>query len=191
MPFQEFPGILQWFIDSPEHRVELTSHAVWTADGCLIFDPIPCPSGMALPEKGPTRIVLTNENHERAAAAWRQASGVAGGEIWASPEAGLELRDVRRWSAIHDDWPGWIRVPLPGGPAGETAFHNPARSLVVFGDAVVNLTGRGLEILPDKYCQDAEMLRTSLRRLPAFDRALFAHGAPVWEDAGARIAALL
>jgi hypothetical protein len=48
----------------------------------------------------------------------------------------------------------------------------------VVGDALVNLPGRGLEILPDKYCTNPTQLRRSLRHLPMADLVLTAHGAP-------------
>jgi hypothetical protein len=64
---------------------------------------------------------------------------------------------------------------------------------MVFGDAVVNLDGRGLELLPDKYCTDPAQLRNSLRSLReiSFENALFAHGTPLIGSAAARIAGLL
>ena len=64
---------------------------------------------------------------------------------------------------------------------------------MVFGDAVVNLAGRGLEILPDRYCTDPARLRQSLREMlqRPFERALFAHGIPLERSASAQIAALL
>jgi glyoxylase-like metal-dependent hydrolase (beta-lactamase superfamily II) len=79
-----------------------------------------------------------------------------------------------------------------GGPA-ETAFRIPALDLVIFGDAVVNLPGRALELLPDKYCADPARLRAGLRQLVAspFARAVFAHGPALVTEASVRVAALL
>ena len=61
----------------------------------------------------------------------------------------------------------------------------------VFGDAVVHLPERGLELLPDKYCTDPAALRISLAGVPAFERAVFAHGQPLLTGASAKVAALL
>lgn len=153
-----------------------------------MFDPIPFPeSGSSLPFR-PERIVLTNENHERDSAAWRDRFDL---EVWAAPDAAIEMPGVHRWSAEAPEEEGWIRIPLPGGPGGETAFLLSSRSLMVFGDAVVHLPTRGLELLPEKYCRDPQLLRNSLRRLPPFERAVFAHGDPLTANAGERIAALL
>ena len=183
------PGVCRWSAFSPAHRVELTAHAVGSDDGLRIFDPIVPPSEVALPRSSRDRVLLTNENHERAAAAWL-AEGVP---VWCSPEAGTTLPGIQRWGAgaDPDPAPGWTRIPLAGGPPGETAFLLPKRSLMIFGDAVVNLPGRGLEILPDKYCRDPRLLRESLRGLPDFDHAMFAHGEPLLAAAGRRVASLL
>jgi len=63
--------------------------------------------------------------------------------------------------------------------------------LMVFGDAVVNLPGRGLELLPDKYCQNPAQLRVSLKSLPRFGRAIMSHGEPLMDRASEHIQALL
>lgn len=184
------PGVFRWSAYSPAHKVELTSHAVWDGTRCVVFDPIPLPEGTVIPGRWPDRIVLTNENHGRDAAAWCARFKI---DAWASSEADLDLDlpDLRRWDDSAGPLEGWDLIRLPGGPGGETAFHFPARSLVVFGDAVVHLPGRGLELLPDKYCQDPARLRASLRQLPTFENAVFAHGDPLLGNASTRIAELL
>jgi len=204
------PGVFRWAAFSPHHKVELAAHAVAVDGALVVFDPIPLvdaamsrllcgpeartfesvapnvqPSppasetlagGPECPPPRPCRIILTNENHERDAARWRQ---ILKAPVWsaADPSGGLPQ--------------GWEALPLPGGAPGETAcFHAPL-SLMVFGDAVVNLPERGLELLPAKYCTDPAELRRSLGRLPRFERALFAHGQPLLAAASGRIAALL
>ena len=86
---------------------------------------------------------------------------------------------------------GWRAIPLPGGAPGETAYHCGVMDLMVFGDAVVQLPSRGLELLPVKYCQDEGQLRESLRRLPRYGRAVMAHGEPLLEAASERVGALI
>ena len=187
------PGVHRWSAFSPEHKVELTSHSVWDGRSLLVFDPIPLTAEVSdwFPTPcAPDAAVLTNENHERDASAWREPYPLA---IWAAPEAFLSLSGVRRWDPTRPPFAGWEIVPLPGGVGGETAWFHAGKSLVVFGDAVVNLPGRGLEVLPAKYCRDQPMLRTSLRGLVQrpFENAVFAHGDPLLGDASARIAAML
>ncbi|HAB17182.1 MAG TPA: hypothetical protein PLX89_19610 [Verrucomicrobiota bacterium] len=183
------PGIYQWSGYSPQHRVVLSSTAVLTDTGWWVFDPIPlAPVGKRFLGKNEVMaIVLTNENHERAAGQWASELST---EIWAAPDAALGRAQVRRWTSVAA-FPGWTLCSLPGGAGGETAWFQPRRSLMVFGDAVVNLPDRSLEILPDKYCRDPSQLRRSLRRLPAFEHAVFAHGEPLLGGAALRLAALL
>jgi hypothetical protein len=180
------PHVRRWSAYSPAHRVELTSHAVQTAQGWWIFDPIPLESPPFSPGEI-AGILLTNDNHERDCAAWATLYGV---DCWAAAEAVDLPAWVRRWNRP-GPFLGWQWIPLPGGAPGETAFHDPDRSLLILGDAVVNLPGRLLEILPDKYCRDPRQLRESLRLLPAVETALVAHGEPLLKDAGRRLQGLL
>ncbi len=187
------PGIFRWAAFSPFHRVELTSHAVLADGGLLVFDPIPLASEprsrlRLLADR--CAIVLTNGNHLRASQEWRAQLGA---RVWSpTPELFPADSDIVHWSLIHPPpFPGWVTHPLPGGAPGETAFLHAGLSLAVFGDAVVNLPGRELEPLPDKYCTDPRQLRLSLKGLPPFERALFAHGQPLRAGASDRIAALL
>ena len=169
------PGIRIWSAFSPEHKVDLGSSAVLTAEGWWIFDPIPIDPDQSGPAFDRVAgVLLTNANHERDSARWCDRFGC---RRWAAPDA-VGLPDgIERWSGP-DPFPGWILVPLSGGASGETAFLRPERSLLVVGDALVNLPERGLEVLPDKYCTDPIRLRQSLRQLPVADLILTAHGTP-------------
>lgn len=191
------PGVLRWSAYSPAHKVELTSHAVAIGAGTgLVFDPIPLTAEIWdwFPPAGPPLgIVLTNDNHERDAAAWRALFPIP---VWAPPEFTATPPGLQKWNTgpnPQSPYQDWDIVPLPGGAPGESAWSCAARSLVVFGDAVVNLDGRALELLPDKYCTDPGRLRESLRELVkrGFENALFAHGRPLIGSASRRIAALL
>lgn len=187
------PGVHRWSAFSPEHKVELTSHSVRDGRSLLVFDPIPLTAEVSdwFPTPcAPDAVVLTNENHERDAGAWRDRYPLA---IWAASEAQITLSGVRRWDPARPPFEGWEIVPLPGGAGGETAWFHAERSLVVFGDAVLNLPGRGLEVLPAKYCRDLPMLRASLRTLVRrpFDNAVFAHGGPLLGEASSRIAVMI
>ncbi len=187
------PNIHRWSQYSPEHRVELTSHAVLGPAGLVIFDPIsvsaeildwfPTPSA-------PVAVVLTNGNHSRAAAEWRERFGCP---ILGPAAVEFEVSGVHRFAPGERPLADWQAVPLPGGAPGETAFLSHAQSLVVFGDAVINLPGRPLGLLPDRYCQAPARLRENLRALVAtgFERAIFAHGSPLLENASRQMAQLL
>jgi len=188
-----WPGVFRWAVFSPEHRVELASHAVQGPSGLVVFDPIAladealdrlCAAGQ------PVAIVLTNANHGRDAAAWRTRYGC---EIYGPPEGESGIVGARCFGGKPCPLPSWEAIPLPGGAPGETAFLLPVHSLVVLGDAVVNLPQRGLELLPDKYCTAPGLLRIGLRKLVdrTFARAVMAHGEPIPADAARRISELL
>lgn len=186
-------GLFRWAAFSPQHKVELTSHAVVTDGRLFCFDPIPLEeeSFIDLSRRGrPTAIILTNENHERDAVGWRDRWQVP---IWISPAANLSIAGLKRFPVDLAEWEGWRIWPLNGGGAGELAFQLAEASLVVFGDAIVNLPERGLELLPEKYCQDRGRLEQRLRELVAepFEQAVMAHGTPLTTDASTAIARLL
>jgi glyoxylase-like metal-dependent hydrolase (beta-lactamase superfamily II) len=187
------PGIFRWAAFSQIHRVELNSHAVLADGGLLVFDPIPLAAeseSRLNAIAGPRALVLTNGNHLRASPAW---SARFGARVWSqTPDLFPADLDIGHWPLINPPpFAGWNAHPLPGGAPGETAFLNAGLSLAIFGDSVVNLPGRTLELLPDQYCTDPRQLRRSLKGLPSFERALFAHGQPLHPGASDRIAALL
>lgn len=185
------PGVFRWEFHSPAHKVELTAHAFLLGEELYVFDPIPLDERLVLEllEHGrPKAIVLTNANHWRDTEWWRNRLGV---EAWAMAEAAEEMGEGVRPLPKLESWLGWEIVPLPGGACGETAFLHD--SFAVLGDAVVNLPGRSLEILPEKYCNDNALLRCSLAVLAErqFESLYTAHGSPVLRDATAQIVALL
>jgi glyoxylase-like metal-dependent hydrolase (beta-lactamase superfamily II) len=183
---EPLPGVVRWTVFSPGHKVDLASHAIRTGERWTIFDPIPVRFAIAPPwdvDASPLEIVITNANHERAIGAWRRTA-----RVWAPP--GVSAPGAVNLTADNAP-PGWRAFPLDGGAPGETALHDASRNMMVFGDAVVNLAGRALELLPERYCTNPAGLRKSLSTLPRFDVALFAHGDPLVGNASDRMRALL
>jgi hypothetical protein len=184
-----FPGVFQWGYFSPEHKVELTSHAV-LADGHLfVFDPIGLAEGplqQLIASGKVAAIVLTNENHERAAGTWRE---ITQAPVWAGHDVFIGLAGVNRWPDSVTRMPPWEISSLDGGAGGEITARWRERSLVVFGDGIFNLPTYGFGLLPAKYCRNQAVLKQSLLRLTEepFETALFAHGAPIRHGASAKI----
>lgn len=188
------PGVRRWHAYNASIRVEWACHAFQTQDASwVLVDPIGGPSDLGWNDSdrpGVSAVVATNGNHERAALEWNRETRV---RLWAASGSGL---DSPTWHRLPPG-PGWkdhwVVEDLTGGGPGEVAIRIPSRDLVVFGDAVVNLAARGLELLPDRYCTDPARLRESIRRLvqTPFARAVFAHGDPIEEGASRRIDALL
>jgi hypothetical protein len=184
-----FPGVLEWGAYSPEHKVELTSHAVrMPGDAWIVFDPTGDPK--IWPGDRVDAVSLTNGNHDRRATDWSRHFGCP---VWIPDGAGSEVAGARRYGEGREPMGNWETVSLDGGGPGEVAVRIPAMDLVVLGDAVVNLPGRSLELLPHKYCADPVRLRGALRALVAtpFERVAMAHGAAIATGASRRIAALL
>lgn len=186
--------VIFWQAYEPEVKVELCSCAVRGSKGWVIVDPIPLTRD-ALRELGemiePVAIVLTNGNHARAAAEYRERSGLP---VLAHAEAVPELEipideEIAEGSLVAGDL---AVISLPGACAGEIAIHSPRQSLHL-GDALINLEPYGFSFLPEKYCRDAKEMKRSLAKLTSLDFTLvtFAHGLPLVGQARTRLSQLL
>ncbi|MDB6034653.1 MAG: hypothetical protein JWM16_4991 [Verrucomicrobiales bacterium] len=193
--FEEvFPGIFRWEAFSPEHKVELTSHAVLLNGALYCFDPILLAHKrmVDLASRGvPKAIVLTNGNHERASEKWRERWKVP---VWTSEGAGLDQLGCQALPSGQASWQEqWEIHPLEGGAPGETAFGCAELSLLIVGDAIVNLPYRRLELLPAKYCVNRNLLEMNLRKVvvPSFERLCVAHGQTLVRGASEAVRKLL
>jgi hypothetical protein len=187
------PGIFIWRFYDPRVKAELFSTALETASGTYLIDPIPLkPDAMAdlasLAEIA--GIVVTNENHERAAAEFAEKFKVP---VYLNA-AFAGATGLPSTAAIKDLAPGLTTVEIEGGPAGEIAVHFAAGSgAMVIGDALIHFEPYGFALLPAKYCSNVKTMRRSLSKLLdyPFDRMLFAHGIPILVRARQRLEQLL
>jgi hypothetical protein len=171
-----------WQAYEPAVKCDLSSCALEVGGRLIFVDPILLAKA-ALADlaavASPALIVLTNGNHARAAAEYRERFQVPiAAPADAVPELGLTPDQL-----LADDehlLDALTVIALPGAGPGEIALQT-ASGIVCIGDALINLEPDGLALLPDKYCIDAKLLRTSLRkRLPREARVLtFAHGVPL------------
>ena len=187
------PGLWTWQAYDLDVRTDLFSTAVMADAGLVIIDPIRLvESGLEeLARHRPVAaIILTNENHSRAAAWFRNRFAAP---IFSHPEAVGAL-------TVAVDGPrrptrpvaGNLQVEeLSGAAAGEIALLHPD-GLMHLGDAVVNLESTGLALLPDKYCADPRSLRESLRALSleGVEVVTFAHGPALVAEGGAKLRTL-
>jgi len=183
------PTLQWWNAYEPAVKCDLTSHAVSTPEGLILLDPIALSDPAALGAT-PAAILLTNANHARSALWWREHTGA---KIFAPADAVPDL-EITPDATLADGAvaPGGFRaIRLPGGPPGETAYFR--ENLCAVGDALIHLESHGFALLPEKYCTDAPLLRTSLKKLLSDDLHIltFAHGAPLLHDAAGRLASLL
>jgi hypothetical protein len=183
------PTLLHWQAYESAVKCDLSSHAFFTADGLILLDPIALADPSTLPAP-PAAIFLTNANHARAAAWWRECSGAP---IYAPAIAVPDLDVVPDHTLSDGDLTpgGFHTFSIPGGAPGETAYLG--HGLCCIGDALIHVDPHGFVLLPPKYCTDPALLPHSLRKLLScdFDILTFAHGTPLRPNARDRLATLL
>jgi glyoxylase-like metal-dependent hydrolase (beta-lactamase superfamily II) len=186
-------GVWTWHAYDEDVRTDLFSTAVVAEAGLVLIDPIRLyeagVEALAL-HKPVAAIVLTNENHTRAAVWYR---GRFGAPIFSHPEAvGALTVAVDGMLGPNRSVGGNLKVlEIPGAASGEVALLHPGGSLH-FGDAVVNLESTGLAPLPEKYCMDSGRLKEALESLPleGVEVVTFAHGPALSQGGGVRLRSL-
>jgi hypothetical protein len=190
------PGIWIWHFYDPAVKADLFSTAVATNGAIYFIDPIRL-AGDALAElqtQFPVAgIVVTNENHERAAAAFAAKLKVP---VYLHP-AILGVTSLTRDLPLKEHSAvgrGLSAIAIDGAPAGEVAIYSEADGgTLIIGDALINFEPYGFALLPAKYCSNPKAMRRSLPKLLdyAFERILFAHGTPILSGARQRLELLL
>jgi glyoxylase-like metal-dependent hydrolase (beta-lactamase superfamily II) len=184
-----------WQGYEPAVKTDLSSHAILTSQGWIITDPIPLrdePLGELLAQSPVAAIVLTNGNHERAAADFQKKC--AAPVVAHTGAQGEFFIAVGRWIQDADEVCGLTAVHLPGFAAGEIALYSPLeRGTLLMGDALIHSPPLGFAMLPDKYCAEPKTARVSLQKLLpfSFDVMTFAHGLPVVASAKKRFENLI
>jgi hypothetical protein len=189
------PGVSIWRCYDRSVKADLFSTALQTASGIYLIDPIPLAPEAVASWAGQDKvagIIVTNENHERAAAQFSEKFAVP---IYLSATL---IGATRLPSATPVQDKGFLTaltaVEIVGAPAGEIAIHSGAGvGTMVIGDALINFEPHGFALLPAKYCSNLKVMRRSLARLLdySFDRMLFAHGLPILTRARERLEHLL
>ena len=187
--------LYHWSVYDPAVKCEIGCTALKLANGWVVIDPVPLAetAWKELLALAPLRaILLTNGNHVRDALALRVQHKVP---VVTAADTRRDITELRPDVTLlpNELLYGITPLAIPGATPGETAFYSKT-GVMVLGDAVINTsTEKGLELLPDKYCADAEQNRASLRKLLNFDfnTLTFAHGAPVTTRAKEKLSALL
>ncbi len=182
-------SLFVWHDHNPECKTDCSSTAVRTPEGFVLIDPIRLEEQALERMVGAGRVVavlLTSGNHLRGTPYEKERLDVP----VLAPEGARRDVGADRW--VMDGellFQSLKAVALPGGGPGETAYL--AGNALILGDALIHLDG--LEILPDKYCENPRLLKESLKILPSlpFDIACFAHGLPIVEGAKAKISAVV
>jgi glyoxylase-like metal-dependent hydrolase (beta-lactamase superfamily II) len=164
-------GVQTWSIPMPEKGYDFNGYAVVTEEGTVVIDPPePVDDGWgAIDLLGPfAGVWITNRNHSRAAADFRERYGVT---VFAH-EADAERLEAGADETVRGDekLPGDIQlVHVPGKSPGEIAFHLPRSRAVIVGDVVIGVPPGELSTYPDKVIDDVEQLRRSAARLLEYD----------------------
>ncbi len=186
------PTLSIWHRYEPAVKSDLYSTALKTPKGVFLVDPIADLPGV-LEEEPVVGIVVTNDNHARAAASLASRLAVP---IHAHSDArdGLDQLRVTKVADGAKIAPGVVAITLPGAPAGEIALHDSADGgTLILGDALIHMDSQSFTFLPAKYCSNAKTLRRSLQKLLDYpvERILFAHGMPIMTRARVRLHQLL
>jgi glyoxylase-like metal-dependent hydrolase (beta-lactamase superfamily II) len=176
------PEVQIWSVFAPDKDYAFNGYAVSTEEGTVLIDPPePAEDGwdavdLLQPFAG---VWITNRNHSRAAAAFRERYGV---RVWAH-EADAEHLEVHSDRTLLGDerLPGDIGlIHVPGKSPGEIAFHLPRSRALVVGDLVIGVPPGKLSTYPDEVIDDREELHRSAARLLEydFDALLLCDGEP-------------
>ena len=167
--------------------MDFNSWFVAGAEGNVVVDPLePDEDDLRqIGERGGVAwVIVTNRDHERAAAAFVQrfgakvAAGAADTDQLATPvDHRLQPEEV-----FH----GWQVIPLEGFKTpGEIALYSRERSAVILGDSLWGDPAGSLRFMPDAKLADPERAVLSMRRvrgLRTLEHVLIGDGVPIFRD---------
>ncbi len=177
------PDVQMWSVPVPDKGYDFNGFAVNTEDGTVLIDPPePAEEGwsaidMLAPFAG---LWITNRNHSRAAATFRERYGLK----VSAHEADAERLDAGADNTVTGDetLPGDIQmIHVPGKSPGEIAFHLPRSRALIVGDVVIGVPPGELSTYPEKVIDDMAALHRSAAHLLEydFDALLLCDGEPI------------
>lgn len=183
-----------WF--STPHGYNFNGLLITHPQGAICIDPVE-PGAADLEEivrARPTRVVLTNRNHVRAANLVRERTGA---RVAIHPADAPHARS--QGALIDDELQVGERVgPLaviavPGKSPGEVALHWPERKILIVGDAVIGNPPGRCSLLREQVMDDPARLRESVRNLLTvdFDTLLVGDGVSILSGARERLRELV
>jgi hypothetical protein len=186
-----------WHAYDPAVKAELYSTCLTTTGGGIyLIDPIPLQKralDQLIGSSGVAGIIVTNSNHQRAAAQLAQECAVP---IFAHRKAfpNDQLSSLRTIADGEEICEGFRVIGIEGAPPGELVLHYTGHGgMLIIGDALINFEPHGFAFLPAKYCSNQNQMRRSLRKLLDYkaERMFFAHGMPILTGASKRLEDLL
>jgi glyoxylase-like metal-dependent hydrolase (beta-lactamase superfamily II) len=186
------PGIWHWFVWDERIGAESHAHALATAQGSVLIDPLPLVPEALRRLEPVAAICLTAACHQRSAWRYRRMLSV---QVHA-PE-GSEPMEEEPDRLYHDNeaLPGGLRaIRTPGPDQAHYAFLREQPPPVLFtGDLVMPAEGGDLQFAWPEYQEDPEATKASVEKLAAlpFGLLCMAHGAPIVGQPAAALRALL
>jgi glyoxylase-like metal-dependent hydrolase (beta-lactamase superfamily II) len=162
--------------------------------GNFVVDPLePDADDLAyVDERGLAAVVITNRDHERAAALFAQRYGVP--VIASRPDATEMTVAVKRNVAHGDTVFGWRVIGFDGfkTPGEFALFHDATRSAIT-GDSFWGVPAGAVRLMPDEKLEDPVRAARSARQLPALRvvHLLVGDGMPVFHRASEALSAML
>ena len=177
------PDVQMWSVPAGDRGYDFNGFAVATEGGTVLIDPVePVQEGwMAIDMLEPfAGVWVTNRNHSRAAAAFRERYGLR----VAVHDADAERLEAGADETVRGDevLTGDIQlIHVPGKSPGEVAFLVPRARALIVGDVVVGDPPGELSTYPEKVIDDMDELHRSAAKLLEFDfdALLLCDGAPI------------
>ncbi len=190
------PGVLSWPWFSEPHGYDFNGTLLLHGEGNLCVDPVE-PSEEVLDrlaKEGVAQILITNRNHTRAANRVRERTGA---RVAIHPADAAYARD--QGTAIDAELEvgelvgPFTVVGVPGKSPGEIALHDPARRILIVGDAVIGNPPGRLSLLRERVMDDPARLRATIRSLLEldFDALMLGDGFPIREGGRERLRELV
>lgn len=193
---QLLPGVLTWSWFSEPHCYDFNGTLFVHDSGNLCVDPVPASDDVLdqLEEEGVSQILITNRNHTRAS---NQVAERTGAQVAIHPADAAHAREqgthIDAALEVGQRVGPFTVIGVPGKSPGEIALHDPARGILVVGDAVIGNPPGALSFLPDRVVDDPAQLRNSVRALLEleFDALIVGDGVPILEGAKPKLRDLL
>jgi uncharacterized cupin superfamily protein/glyoxylase-like metal-dependent hydrolase (beta-lactamase superfamily II) len=188
-------GIAMWWRWQPDRGVNFNSWLVTGEAGAFVVDPLEPDDDAVLARckaAGAAAVVVTNRDHERAAARFARELEVP---VIASAADSAQLTvAVDRTVADGDMLFGWRVLVLDGYKTpGEMVLFSPDRNAAISGDAFWGAPAGALRLMPDEKLADPVRAVLSARRVRALpiDHLLVGDGMPVFGNARAALSAMI